>query len=51
MKFLAVFGSSGAITAAIAGGKAAIIIGNLALLAAAAALVLGTLSIEKASRG
>ncbi len=50
MKFLAVFGSSGALTATLAGGQAAIVMGNLALLAAAAALVLGTLSIEKANQ-
>ncbi len=47
MKVLAVLGSSGALTAALAGGQSAIILGNLALMAAAGALVLGTLSIEK----
>ena len=50
MKIMALFGSSGMLTAALAGGKAAIMLGNLALLAAAGALVLGTLSIDKASR-
>ena len=50
MKFLAVFGGSGAVTAAIAGGKAALVLGNLALLAVAGALVLGTIGIERAPR-
>ncbi|MEE2756851.1 MAG: hypothetical protein VYA30_09325 [Myxococcota bacterium] len=50
MKVLALFASSGVLTATLAGGKAAIILGNLAVLAAAGALVLGTLAIEKAPR-
>ena len=48
MKLLALFACSGAITATLAGGDAAIVLGNLAVLAAAGALVLGTIGIEKA---
>jgi len=50
MKLLALFASSGVLTATLAGGGAAIVLGNLAVLAAAGALVLGTLGIEKAPR-
>ena len=46
---MALFGSSGMLTAALAGGKAAIMLGNLALLAAAGALVLGTLVLKSRS--
>ncbi len=48
MKALALFGGAGAITAAVAGGPIAIIIGNLAVLAGASALLLGTLNLENA---
>jgi len=50
MKALALFSGSRMLTATQAGGKAAIVMGNLALLAAAGALVLATLSIKKAPR-
>ena len=50
MKLMAIFGGSGVITAALAGGEVGLILGNLAALAAAGALVLGTVNIEKARR-
>ncbi len=45
---MAFFGGAGVITAALAGGPAAIVIGNLALAAGAGALLLGTLNLDKA---
>lgn len=47
MKMLAFFGGAGAITAAVAGGPAAIVIGNLAVMAGVGALFLGTLNISR----
>ncbi|MCA9538090.1 MAG: hypothetical protein KC620_04345 [Myxococcales bacterium] len=47
MKVLAIFGGAGILTSALAGGEAAIVLGNLAVVAAASALFLGTLSIER----
>jgi hypothetical protein len=50
MKILALFGSAAMITAAAVGGSTAIIIGNVGVLAAAGALLMGTVNIEKAPR-
>jgi hypothetical protein len=50
MKFMAVLGGSGIVTSALAGGEVGLVLGNLALLAAAGALVLGTVNIERARR-
>ena len=50
MKIMAIFGGSGVITATLAGGEVGLVLGNLAVLAAAGALVLGTVNIEKARR-
>ena len=47
MKVLALFGAAGVVTAALAGGDAGIVLGNLALVAASGALFLGTLTIDK----
>lgn len=47
MKMLALFGGAGVLTAALTGGEAGIVLGNLAIAAASAALFLGTVSIEK----
>lgn len=47
MKALALFGGAGVVTAAIAGGASAIVLGNVALVAASAALLVGTISIDK----
>ena len=49
MKTLALFASSGVLTATLTGGDAAIVL-VIKVLAAAGALVLGTLGIEKAPR-
>ena len=48
MKSLALFGAAGMVTAAASGGSAGIAIGNLAIAAIAAALLLFTINIEKA---
>lgn len=48
MKVLALFGGAGAVTATVAGGSAAIVLGNLALLAGTAALLLFTLNLSSA---
>jgi hypothetical protein len=50
MKALAMFGGAGAATAAIAGGHAGLVVGNLAMLAAAAALFISTCNLEKTRR-
>jgi hypothetical protein len=50
MKALAMFGGAGAATAAIAGGPTGLVVGNLAMLAAAAALFISTCNLEKARR-
>ena len=50
MKVLALFGAAAVLTAAALGGSTAIVIGNLGVLAAAGALLMGTVSIEKAPR-
>jgi len=47
MKTLAILGGAGAITAAVAGGPAAMIIGNLAALSVTTALFLTTLNLQK----
>ncbi len=47
MKALALFGGAGAVTAALAGGTIGVVIGNFAVLAGAAALLLGTINLEK----
>ena len=47
MKFMALFGGAGVLTAALAGGDAGIILGNLGIAAASCALFLGTLTIDK----
>ena len=49
MKALALFGGGGVVTAAVTGGSVAIVIGNLAILSATAALFLCTLNLTKAS--
>lgn len=48
MKLLAIFGAAGMVTAAIGADTTAIVIGNLAVLAAVTALFTGTLSIDRA---
>ncbi len=48
MKALALFGAAGVITAAALGGTVGIAIGNLAIAAMAAALLLFTINIERA---
>lgn len=48
MKLLALFGGAGAVTAAIAGGPIGFVIGNFAVLAGAAALLLGTVNLDRA---
>ena len=47
MKALAILGGAGAVTAAVAGGPAAMIIGNLAALSACMALFFTTLNLRK----
>lgn len=47
MKTLAILGGAGAVTAALAGGPAAMILGNLAALSLTTALFLTTLSLQK----
>ncbi len=48
MKALALFGGAGALTAAVAGGPVGLVIGNFAVLAGAAALLLGTVNLDRA---
>ncbi|MCB9537991.1 MAG: hypothetical protein H6704_17195 [Myxococcales bacterium] len=48
MKVLALFGAAGMVTATLAGGTSAIVLGNLAVLASAGALFLGTVNLSKA---
>lgn len=50
MKALGLFGAAGVVTAAVTGGPAGLAIGNLAIAAMAAALLLFTVNIEKAPR-
>lgn len=50
MKSLALFGGAGALTATIAGGTAGVVVGNLAMLAAAVALFVSTCNLDKARR-
>lgn len=47
MKVLALFGGAGVLTAALAGGDAGIVLGNLGVAAAACALFFGTLTIDR----
>jgi len=47
MKVMALFGGAGVLTAALAGGDAGIVLGNLGIAAASCALFLGTLNIDK----
>ncbi|MFN3198003.1 MAG: hypothetical protein ACE366_06255 [Bradymonadia bacterium] len=52
MKALAIFGGAGALTAVVAGTPAAIVLGNLAIMATSVALLGGTLGIDRGtSRG
>lgn len=44
---LALFGGAGAVTATVAGGPTAIVLGNLAVLAGTAALFLCTLNLGR----
>ena len=48
MRLLAIFGGAGFITAAVGADATAMVIGNLAVLAAAVALLAGTVSIDPA---
>ena len=48
MHTLALFGASGVVMATVVGGVTGVVIGNLCLLAATAALFLFTLNIQKA---
>ncbi len=50
MKALALFGGAAALTAGLVGGGTAMVIGNLGLLGATAALLIGTVTLEKAPR-
>lgn len=50
MKVLALFGGAAMITAAAVGGTAGVVIGNVGVLAAAGALLMGTINIERAPR-
>ncbi len=47
MKALALFGGAGVVTAVVAGGPVGFVIGNLAVLAGAGALLLGTVNLER----
>ena len=47
MKTLAILGGAGAVTAVVAGGPLAMILGNLAALSVTTALFLTTLSLQK----
>ena len=47
MKALAILGGAGAVTAAVTGGPAAMVIGNLAALSVAAALFLSTIDLRR----
>ena len=49
MKFCAFFAVSSLVTATIAGGDAAFMLGNLGALAGAGSLMLATLNLQKAS--
>ena len=49
MRFLGLFAVSSFITTTIAGGETAFMLGNLGALAGAAALMLATLNLQKAS--
>ncbi len=48
MKALALFGAAGVLTATLAGGPVAIVIGNLALVAATCALFMSTVNLTRA---
>ncbi len=48
MKMLALFGGAGAVTAVVAGGPLGFVLGNFAVLAGAAALLLGTVNLDRA---
>ncbi|MCA9526593.1 MAG: hypothetical protein KC549_09900 [Myxococcales bacterium] len=48
MKALALFGAAGLVTAVVAGGPVAIVIGNLAVVAATSALFISTVNLSRA---
>ena len=50
MKALAFFGGAGMLTSTVAGGEMALVLGNLAVIAAAAALFLATVNLNRAAQ-
>ncbi len=50
MKALAFFGGAGMLTSTVAGGEMALVLGNLAAIAAAAALFLATVNLNRADQ-